>query len=147
MRHDIARRPSLAAAIVFDLLNPVPYGFFVGALVFDVVYANSPDLMWVKCAAWLISLGLVVAIAPRLINLVQVWRPGAGRYTAPSKAAFVLHLAGIAAAIANAFVHSRDAYAAVPDGVWLSAITVALMSAGNIFVTLHQVRHDQEAPQ
>ena len=38
----------------------------------------------------------------------------------------------MAAAIVNAFVHSRDAYGVVPAAIWLSACTVLLMGAGSI---------------
>ncbi len=63
------------------------------------------------------------------------------RRCCPSSAStFWLNLVGIVAAILNAFVHSRDAYAIVPENVILSVITVALlgiaqlMLAGNKFV-------------
>lgn len=143
----VQKRSSKTAAVLFNLLDPIPYGFFVGALIFDVVYTNSPDVMWVKSAAWLISLGLLFAIVPRLINLFQVWwtraiRPGAPR----GKGAFWLNLLGIVAAIVNAFVHSRDAYGAIPEGVWLSALTVALLAIGNVLVTLQHSNHVNTNP-
>ena len=132
-------RPSATAAVIFDLLNPIPFGFFVGALIFDVVYTNSANVLWFKAAAWLISIGLVVAVIPQLINLVRVWfsrqAPSAGR----EKAAFLLYLFGIAAAIVNAFVHSRDAYGVMPAGVWLSVATVALLVLGTVLVTLQRL--------
>ena len=142
MSRDIRARSSTALSIVFDLLNPVPFGFFVGALIFDVVYARSADAMWSKSAAWLISVGLFFAVIPRFINLFRVWFPDSGQHTTHSKAAFLLYLAGVAVAIANAFVHSRDAYAIVPEGVLLSALTVALLAIGNIFVTLQHAGND-----
>ncbi len=57
---------------LFSLLNPIPFGFFVGALIFDAIYLNSAEVMWGK--AWLITFGLLIAIVPRLINLFAVWR-------------------------------------------------------------------------
>jgi len=121
---------------VFDLLNPIPFGFFVGALIFDVVYTQSTNVMWFKSAAWLIAIGLVFAILPRFINLAQVWFGRARPAPFRVKAAFWLHLLAIVAAIVNAFVHSRDAYAIVPEGVLLSVLTVLLMAAGNVLITL-----------
>jgi len=122
---------SRVAYAVFALLNPVPFGCFVAALVFDAAYASNYDVLWVKASGWLIAMGLVFAILPRLINLVQVWVPPR-RSTGIEKLDFWLNLFAIAAAIANAFVHSRDAYAAVPQSVWLSAVTVGLLSIGFI---------------
>jgi uncharacterized membrane protein len=133
------------AAIVFDLLHPIAYGFFVGALIFDVVYATNADILWMKAAAWLIAIGLIVAVVPRLINLVRVWKPLPGTGRSGDKAAFWCHLLGIVAAIVNAFVHSRDAYAVVPEGVWLSVATVALFVAGNVLATLQSFDHRERA--
>lgn len=142
MTPNVPARPSRTATVVFDLLNPIPYGFFVGALIFDIVYTNSPDVMWFKSAAWLISIGLFFAIVPRLINLFHVWWPrGITPGLTKGKGAFWTNLLAIVAAIVNAFVHSRDAYGVVPEGVWLSALTVALLVIGNVLVTLQHANH------
>lgn len=144
MSPDIHKRSSTTVAVVFDLLNPIPFGFFVGALIFDAVYAMSADVMWFKSAAWLISIGLFFAVVPRLINLFRVWFPSARPSTDRSKVAFFLYLLGVAAAIVNAFVHSRDAYAVVPEGVWLSVLTVALLIVVNVLVTLQLSNNDHK---
>ncbi len=127
MRQDLHRPRSRAAAIAFDLLDPIPYGCFVGALVFDAIYAKSAEVLWVKSAAWLIAIGLLVAVLPRLIDLVRVWFPGDGQRATGEMVGFWLNLLAIMAAITNAFVHSRDAYGAMPEGLWLSALTVLLL--------------------
>ena len=145
MNPPVRKRPSKLAAVVFDLLNPVAFGLFAGALIFDVVYASNADILWMKAAAWMIAIGLIAAIAPRLINLVRVWRPLGGVGRPGDKAAFWLHLVGIVAAIVNAFVHSRDAYAVVPEGVWLSVATVALFVIGNVLVALQPFAHQEHA--
>ncbi len=132
--HSTQTRSRVAYAI-YALLNPIPFGFFVAALIFDAAYASNGDILWIKAAAWLITLGLLFAILPRLINLVHVWRP-ANRTPPVEKLDFWLNLVAIDAAIVNAFVHSRDAYGAIPEGVWLSALTVLLLSLGFIFVAV-----------
>jgi len=130
--------PSIAANAAYGLLNPIPFGCFVAALIFDVVYARSGELLWNKSAAWLIAIGLLFAIIPRLINLVQIWGPSRRAALTSDKLDFWLNLLAIAAAIVNAFVHSRDAYAVVPAGVWLSACTVILLSVGNVVVSVRR---------
>jgi uncharacterized membrane protein len=116
---------------VFNLLNPIPFGFFVAAMIFDVIYANTAEILWVKSAAWLVSMGLVFAIVPRLINLCYVWF-GKNRAPVAVKVDFWLNVVAVVTALVNAFVHSRDAYAAIPDALWLSVATVVLMAIGRI---------------
>jgi uncharacterized membrane protein len=123
---------SVVANAVFGLLDPIPYGCFVAALVFDILYVRTAELLWNKGAAWLIAFGLLFAVVPRLVNLAQVWITDRQAATPADKLDFWLNLFAIVAAIVNAFVHSRDAYAVVPAGVWLSACTVALLSIGHI---------------
>jgi len=137
-------RGSITAAVLFDLLNPIPFGFFVAALIFDAVYVNSAVVMWFKSAAWLIAIGLLFAVVPRLINLARVWFPGTRPSTAGDKGAFFLYLFGVGAAIVNAFVHSRDAYAIVPEGLGLSILTVVLLIAGNVLLTLQHSNNRYE---
>lgn len=120
---------SRLAAVVFQVLNPIPYGLFVGTLIFDVTYAVSRNVFWGKGAAWLVSAALIFAIAPRLINLCHVWITSRRVVRRIERVDFWLNLLAIVAAIFNAFVHSRDAYAIVPENVIMSAITVALVSS------------------
>lgn len=126
---------SIAAKVVYSLLNPIPFGFFVAALIFDVVYVNSGELMWNKSAAWLIAIGLLFAVIPRLINLVQVWVTSRRHALQSDKLDFWLNLLAIAAGTVNSFVHSRDAYGVVPAGLWLSVCTVTLICIGNVLVS------------
>jgi uncharacterized membrane protein len=117
------------ATALFEWLNPIPYGLFVGTLIFDIAYAATGNVFWGKGAAWLVTTGLLFAIIPRVINLWHVWFSRGGT-TPLEKLDFWLNLLGIIAAIVNAFVHSRDAYAMVPENVILSVITVLLLSIG-----------------
>jgi uncharacterized membrane protein len=131
-------RRSIVAESVYGLLNPIPFGCFVAALVFDVIYSKSATIQWDKGAAWLIVFGLLFAIVPRLVNLWQVWITSRRSATRAEKLDFWLNLFAIVAAIVNAFVHSRDAYAVVPTGLWLSVCTVILLSAGHIIIAVER---------
>ncbi len=131
-------RRSIVAESIYGLLNPIPYGCFVAALIFDVIYFNSATMQWDKGAAWLIVFGLLFAIVPRLVNLTQVWITSRRSATRADKLDFWLNLLAIFAAIVNAFVHSRDAYAVVPAGLWLSACTVILLSVGHIAIAVER---------
>jgi uncharacterized membrane protein len=102
----------------------------------------------VKAAAWLISIGLVFAIVPQLINLGRTWFGKHRVRTRNLAINFWLNVVAIVAALFNAFVHSRDAYATMPAGVWLSVLTVLAMVIGRIVlagdtVTYKEYRHGQ----
>lgn len=128
------------AKAIFELLNPIPYGLLVGTLVFDITYAVTRNVFWGKGAAWLVTTALFFAIIPRVINLVHVWITARRTVTRIEKFDFWLNLLGISAAIVNAFIHSRDAYAIVPANVILSTITVVLLSIGQFALGFSSLR-------
>jgi uncharacterized membrane protein len=135
-------RFSITSAI-FDVLDPIPFGFFVAALIFDILYANTFTMLWVKAAAWLISIGLVFAIVPQLINLGRTWFGRSRVRTRGLAVNFWLNVVAIVAALLNAFVHSRDAYATMPAGVWLSVLTVLAMVIGRIVMAGDKVTYKE----
>jgi uncharacterized membrane protein len=135
-------RRSVVAESIYGLLNPIPFGCFVAALIFDIIYSNTAVMLWDKAAAWLIVFGLLFAVVPRLVNLTQVWVTSRGTATRTDKLDFWLNLFAIVVAIVNAFVHSRDAYAVVPAGLWLSVCTVILLSVGNIVVAVERAARE-----
>ena len=135
-------RFSITAAI-FNVLDPIPFGLFVGTLVFDVIYFRTGYNLWVKGAAWLVSLGLVMAIVPQFINLALVWFSKRRVRSGGQIINFWLNVVAIIAALFNAFVHSRDAYAVMPDGMWLSVITVLAMAAGRFLLAGDRVGYKE----
>jgi len=112
---------------LYSLLNPIPFGFFVGALIFDITYKNTGEILWANAASWLVVLGLVSAIIPRLINLFYVWFSPIQNIRKVEITGFFLYGFAIVSGIFNAFIHSRDAYGIVPANVILSFITVLLI--------------------
>ena len=138
MSYRPAPRRSVVANAIYGLLNPIPFGFFVAAMIFDIVYDRSGEILWMKGAAWLIAIGLVFAIIPRVVNLVQVWITSRRSALAGDRLDFWLNLLAIIVATINAFVHSRDAYAVMPAGVWLSVLTVLLLAIGHIVIAVQQ---------
>ena len=36
---------------LYSLLNPIPFGFFVGALIFDILYKNTAEMLWAQAAS------------------------------------------------------------------------------------------------
>lgn len=136
MNYPAPRRSAVAHAI-YALFNPIPFGFFVAALIFDAVYANTGTILWAKGAAWLITFGLLLAIVPRLVNLTQVWITSRRLARSADHVDFWLNVVAIVAATLNAFVHTRDAYGIMPAGLWLSIVTVLLIAIGHVVIAVH----------
>jgi uncharacterized membrane protein len=148
MNTDIHRSRFSITSAIFNLLDPIPFGFFVAVLIFDIIYAKTANVLWIKGAAWLVSIGLVFAIIPQFINLGRVWFGKNRVRTTGVTVNFWLNVVGIVAALFNAFVHSRDAYAVIPAAVWLSILTVLALGIGRIIlagetVTIKEYRHGQ----
>jgi uncharacterized membrane protein len=133
--HPATHRSTIASAL-YGVFNPIPFGCFVAALIFDILYLRTAVMLWDKGAAWLIVIGLFSAIIPRLVSLARVWITSRHSALRADKIDFWLNLVAIVAAIFNAFVHSRDAYASMPTGAWLSALTVILLAIGRISVAV-----------
>ena len=129
---------SVVAESIYGLLNPIPFGCFVAALIFDIIYAETAVVLWDKGAAWLILFGLLFAVVPRLVNLIQVWVTFRRTATRTDKLDFWLNVFAILLAIVNSFAHSRDAYGVVPTGQWLSVFTVLLLAIGNVLVAIQR---------
>ncbi|MGB9097761.1 DUF2231 domain-containing protein [Erwinia sp.] len=136
MSSQATSRSSCLAVALYSLLNPVPLGFFVAAWLFDIIYIYSTEIVWTRAASWLIAFGLVIAIIPRLINLVQVWVGQSYPQGSAIKIHFWAWLLAIVLAIFNAFVHSRDAFAVVPTGAILSTLVVLLLLFANVQLAL-----------
>lgn len=126
------------ATLLYEWLNPIPIGFFVAAWLFDIIYLYSREIFWTQAASWLIAFGLVIAIIPRLISLVQVWPSSASGYSAAVKLHFWANALAIILSIFNAFIHSRDGWAVVPTGVTLSTVVVLLLFVANVQLALRQ---------
>jgi len=125
---------SAFAVTLYALLEPLPVGFFVAAWLFDIVYMKTTVIFWSVSASWLIAIGLVIAVLPRVISLIYLFRGS----SAPEKTHFWISLVAILLAIANAFIHSRDAYAVVPTAVILSTLVVILLLLANVQLALRQ---------
>ncbi len=138
MTSQVTPRHSTFAVAVYSLFHPVPLGFFVAGWISDIVYIFSTEIIWTTAASWLIAAGLIIAIIPRLINLVQVWVGVAYPQGSAVKVHFWSYLVAMVLEIFNAFIHSRDAFAVVPAGVILSTLAVILMLFANLQLAVRE---------
>ncbi len=126
------------------LLVPFPIVSFIGALVTDIVYANTADMMWANFSAWLLFAGIVMGAVAALAGLIDFFSNRLIRAKPPAWPHMIGSLVVLALALVNNFVHSRDAYTSVvPTGLALSVATVAVMAVsawlGGSLVYVHRV--------
>jgi uncharacterized membrane protein len=119
---------SVAGHPLHAMLVPIPIACFVGTLATDIAYAETSNMQWANMSAWLLTIGLVVALFAVIAGLVDF----AGDRRIRDLRAVWIHAGGnaiaLVIAIVNAFIHSRDAYTSVvPTGLILSALTVAIL--------------------
>jgi uncharacterized membrane protein len=125
-RPDVSPKPMAAAGVrtFHPMLVPFPVAYFAAALVTDLAYWRTAEVMWERFSVWLIAGGLVMAALVALaviIDLVFASQKPAWFRALGYAAAMVL-------ALLNVFVHSRDGYTAVvPTGLTLSACVVAIL--------------------
>ena len=98
---------------------------FLGALVSDIAYSRTFQIQWANFSAWLIAGGLfftAFAILWALVDLFRFRRSGNRR----PLVYFLVLLVMWVLAFVNALVHAKDAWATMPEGLYLSVITTLL---------------------
>lgn len=96
---------------------------FLGGLISDIAYGRSYQIQWSNFAAWLIAGAMVFTGLTLLWALIDLIRSGRSRR---SLIYFLMLLAIFLLGLVNSFVHARDAWAVMPDGLILSAIVALL---------------------
>lgn len=107
------------------ILLAFPLPLFLGALISDLAYRSSVHIQWANLSSWLIAGGLLVGGFALLWALINLFRRGPalkGRLVVY----FVVLLAMWGLGFVNALVHAKDAWATMPEGLYLSAITTLL---------------------
>ena len=139
MAEIITRRESGVARVtapIYLLLFPVPVVLFIAALVTDVAYANSANIVWLNFAEWLIAAGLLFGALAAIVLIVEFLASRAIRTGTVGWSHLVLFFAALVVELFNMFFHTRDGFTAVaPAGMALSIIGVllALAAVGTLF--------------
>ena len=121
------------------LAGTVP--LFLGALLSDITYFQTYQIQWSNFASWLIAGGLVfcgLAVLFALVNLIRADRK-AGRPVIY----LVLLVVTFALGLVNAFEHAKDAFASMPSGLILSALTTLLIGV-TAWLGLTSIRSGEE---
>jgi uncharacterized membrane protein len=107
------------------ILLGFPLPLFLGALFSDIAYWQTYQVQWANFASWLIAGALVFggfALLAALIGLIRS-RPHRRRHAAFYLVAL---LAMWVVGLFNALVHGKDAFAIMPEALYLSAATTLL---------------------
>lgn len=111
------------------ILLAFAFPLFLAALVSDLAYWSSFHVQWANFSSWLIAGGLVGSGFALLWALVNLFRRGI-RKGRPILY-FILLLALWVLGFINALVHAKDAWATMPEGLVLSAVTTLLALAAS----------------
>lgn len=121
---------------LYPALLPVPIICFVGALLTDLAYVASPEMMWLDFSSWLLLAGLIGGGLAGALLIVEWIR---ARDRRALSAHFLLLLAAWVVEVFNSFIHARDGWTAVvPTGLSLSIVaTVLALLAGWFWQSAH----------
>jgi uncharacterized membrane protein len=118
----IARHP------IHPMLIPVPMVCFVGALVTDIAYACTAEMMYADFSTWLLLVGIVFGVLAAIAGLIDFLGNRLIRQTRPAWPHLIGNSVVLVLAFFNNLVHTRDAWTSVvPTGLILSILTVLVL--------------------
>lgn len=127
----------LAASPVHVTLLAFPIACFSLALLADIAYWRTLNLLWVHFSEWLLLAGLVFGSVELLVRLAEV----VVRRVRPSWLVIAGGVAVLLLAALNSFIHAADGWTAVmPWGLTVSALTVLVMLV-TVWFGCREVRH------
>jgi uncharacterized membrane protein len=115
-------------------LHPIvlglPFVCFLAAMIADIAYVRSYDVSWKNFADWLLAGGMVLGALGAIVGIVDLLRPAvrANQLLIPYAIAYAV---AMVLALLNNFIHSRDAYGAMPAGLILSVLTVLMLTGAS----------------
>ena len=113
---------------IHPFLVPIPIVCFVGALLTDLTYWRSADMMWADFSAWLVTAGVIFGWLAGIFGLIDFLANPAIRAQSPAWPHAIGNVAVLILATLNMLVHSRDAWTSVmPWGLTLSALVVLIL--------------------
>jgi len=113
---------------IHPMLVPFPIACFVGALLTDLAYWRTAEMMWADFSAWLLFAGLVMGVLAAIAGLIDFLSNRLVRALAPAWFHMIGNVVVLVLALFNSLVHSRDGWTSVvPAGLVLSALTVLVL--------------------
>lgn len=134
MANELANEPTLrptaqiARHPIHPMLVPIPIVCFIGALVTDIAYAVTAEMMYADFSAWLLLVGIVFGVLAAIAGLIDFAGNRLIRRQGPAWLHLIGNLAVLVLAFVNNMIHTRDAWTSVmPAGLILSVVTVLIL--------------------
>ncbi|WP_036041614.1 DUF2231 domain-containing protein [Bradyrhizobium yuanmingense] len=130
MQDDVRVRSTaqIAGHPIHPMLVPIPITCFVGALLTDIAYVASAEIMWANCSAWLLLAGIVFGVLAAIAGLIDFLGNRLVRAQAPAWPHLIGNAVVLILSIVNLMIHMRDGWTSVwPSGLALSALTVLIL--------------------
>lgn len=119
---------------IHAMVSQFPIVCFTLALLSDLAYWGTADLMWQNFSSWLLFAGLVFGALAMLVGIVDFFVRATVRASTPAWPHAIGSLVALALAFLNSLVHAGDGWTAVlPWGLALSALTVVVMIVSDWF--------------
>ena len=113
---------------IANLLVPFPAVSFTLALVTDIAFWQTANLMWQNFSSWLLFAGEVVGGIALVVGIIEMLTRKSVRVFGPGWGYVLLGALTLVVAFFNSLVHAGDGWTAVvPWGLTLSAITFVLV--------------------
>jgi uncharacterized membrane protein len=131
---------------ILRILVSFPIAFFSGALMTDIAYALTADMIWADFSAWLLVAGMVFGALAAIVGIIDLL---ANRHMRTHRRVWPVAIGSLLVLVLGLFdnlFHSRDAWTSVvPAGLILSAATVVVTLITAWFGSASAHRSDGEA--
>jgi uncharacterized membrane protein len=113
---------------IHPMLVPIPIVCFIGALVTDIAYTLTADIMWADFSAWLLLVGFIFGVLAAIAGLTDFLTNRMIRAQPPAWPHLLGNLTVLVLSFFNILLHTRDAWTSVvPAGLVLSIIVVLIL--------------------
>ncbi|SFI31529.1 Uncharacterized membrane protein [Bradyrhizobium sp. Gha] len=118
----------IAGHPIHPMLVPIPIVCFIGALLTDITYLISAEMMWADFSAWLLLVGVIFGVLAAIAGLTDFLGNRLVRAQAPAWPHLIGNGVAMILAVINLLIHTRDAWTSVgPWGLVLSVLTVLIL--------------------
>jgi uncharacterized membrane protein len=118
----------IATHPIHPMLVPVPIVCFIGALITDITYWVTAEIMWADFSAWLLVVGVIIGVLAAIAGFVDLMSNRSIRALAPAWPHAIGNVVVLVLSFFNVLIHTRDAWTSVvPTGLILSIIVVLIL--------------------